>query len=336
MVFSSNQHKKGRDAPDVPGHRRTSSHLTSRPRSTVIDEIAIPLHLLSTANSTKIVKADAIARHSSVIDPERGFGGRADSIGKRNGSDAVTSGMETGGPAARNSGHGHTSGHVDAAVQHVEQLDSVSPINSENDSKRNTWRSSRESKSEQHQSAGFRKRSVVWLDPSTPQPAHDLPAKHNNLWTRSDPFSSGSSSSGSKSLRKLSYSDASTITQPEPAHVPSSHQPRRGTIASVIDHVATSTLVRRLTNVTLPGLQRRGTVWSLYNKAKERGVEIQRKRWAQVLFELSVYGILLCFIYFVLVGRPLWKGAVWWVYWAMDQKLVFAGGWSITFGIAFL
>jgi hypothetical protein len=75
-------------------------------------------------------------------------------------------------------------------------------------------------------------------------------------------------------------------------------------------------------------------VWKTYENAKKRGVELQRKQWVQVLFEYGIYLFLLCFIYFVLIGRPLWNGAVWWLYWVVENKFVFAGGFTITLGIA--
>jgi len=62
---------------------------------------------------------------------------------------------------------------------------------------------------------------------------------------------------------------------------------------------------------------------------------MQRQKWAQILFEWSIYVFLVCFIYFVLIGMPLWRGAVWWLYWVVENKFVFAGGFSITLGIAF-
>ncbi|KAI0483928.1 nucleotide-diphospho-sugar transferase [Xylariaceae sp. FL0804] len=79
---------------------------------------------------------------------------------------------------------------------------------------------------------------------------------------------------------------------------------------------------------------RRGSMAEVYEKAKLRGVELERKRWVQITFEYSFYLILLSFIYFVLVGLPLWKGAVWWLYWVVSTKFVIAGGWSIVFGVA--
>jgi hypothetical protein len=84
------------------------------------------------------------------------------------------------------------------------------------------------------------------------------------------------------------------------------------------------------------GRVRRSSMYEVYEKAKARGVELERKRWVQVAFEYSVYLILICFIYFVLIGMPLWKGAVYWLYWVVQNKFVLTGGWTITIGIAVL
>lgn len=80
----------------------------------------------------------------------------------------------------------------------------------------------------------------------------------------------------------------------------------------------------------------RSSIYETYEKAKLRGQDLQRKRWVQTLFEYTVYLLLLCFVYFVLIGVPLWKGAVWWLYWVVDHKFTIAGTWSITIGLALL
>lgn len=63
---------------------------------------------------------------------------------------------------------------------------------------------------------------------------------------------------------------------------------------------------------------------------------MKRSRWVQLVWEYSIYTILLLFIYFVLIGLPLWRGAVYWLYWVVDHKFVVAGTFSITIGIAAL
>lgn len=81
-------------------------------------------------------------------------------------------------------------------------------------------------------------------------------------------------------------------------------------------------------------LMRRSSLWDVYENAKVRGKHLQRKKWVQVIFEYTFYLALLSFIYFVLIGRPLWNGAVWWLYWVVDTRFTVAGTWSITIGLA--
>ncbi|KAH6890636.1 nucleotide-diphospho-sugar transferase [Thelonectria olida] len=87
-----------------------------------------------------------------------------------------------------------------------------------------------------------------------------------------------------------------------------------------------SGLVRSISRA-LSRRNKRSSIYDVYEKAKLRGVEIQRQRWSQLVFEYTIYTLLLCFIYFVLVGMPLWRGA---------YKLVMAGGFTITIGVAAL
>ena len=81
---------------------------------------------------------------------------------------------------------------------------------------------------------------------------------------------------------------------------------------------------------------RQSSMQDVYEKAKLRGVALQRKHWVRLLFECGVYVLLILIIYFVLVGMPLWKGAVWWLYWIVSNKFVIQGGWAILIGMAFL
>jgi hypothetical protein len=84
------------------------------------------------------------------------------------------------------------------------------------------------------------------------------------------------------------------------------------------------------------GSVRRNSLLDVYEKAKIRGQNLQRKKWVQLLFEYTFYLLILCFIYFVLVGRPIWNGAVWYLYWVVDHKFTVAGTWSVTIGLALL
>ncbi|KAB2573408.1 hypothetical protein DBV05_g7905 [Lasiodiplodia theobromae] len=46
-----------------------------------------------------------------------------------------------------------------------------------------------------------------------------------------------------------------------------------------------------------------------------------------------MYFLALVIVYFVFVGLPLWKGAVYWLYWVVNHKFVVKGTWSIVIGI---
>ena len=84
------------------------------------------------------------------------------------------------------------------------------------------------------------------------------------------------------------------------------------------------------------GSVRRNSLLDVYDKAKIHGQNFQRKKWVQVTFEYTFYLLILCFVYFVLVGRPIWNGAVWYLYWVVNNRFTIAGTWSITIGLALL
>ncbi|KAL1302915.1 hypothetical protein AAFC00_003238 [Neodothiora populina] len=81
---------------------------------------------------------------------------------------------------------------------------------------------------------------------------------------------------------------------------------------------------------------RRSTMWDIYENAKVRQVKLQRKRWVQLLFQYSVYTFIVAFIYLVLVGLPLWKGAVYWFWYAFSHKFAVPGSWAVVIGVAFV
>ncbi|KUJ17423.1 uncharacterized protein LY89DRAFT_707002 [Mollisia scopiformis] len=83
-----------------------------------------------------------------------------------------------------------------------------------------------------------------------------------------------------------------------------------------------------------PTTARKTSLYSLYEKAKYKQERIRRSPWVQTLFEYSIYVLIVAFIYLVLVGLPLWKGAVYWLYWVVDHKFVISGGFAITVRLA--
>jgi hypothetical protein len=81
---------------------------------------------------------------------------------------------------------------------------------------------------------------------------------------------------------------------------------------------------------------RNSSLRSLYNMADLVKIKYQREYWIQLLIEYGTYTALAAFVYFVLVGVPLWKGAVCWLYWAMQHKLIFSYGWTIAIALIIL
>ena len=102
--------------------------------------------------------------------------------------------------------------------------------------------------------------------------------------------------------------DRSDFTDSLHASKEETEQPRESTAlrrASVAIASAYRTVTQGTTNIV-----RKSSLWDAYENAKIREIHLQRKKWVQVIFEYTFYLILVSFVYFVLVGRPLWGGAV--------------------------
>lgn len=156
----------------------------------------------------------------------------------------------------------------------------------------------------------------------------------SSLWSLSNPFES---SRGTSSKRTSTDTEKIPPETPIPQNYYTSDnfrsRPRRGTVGAVIDTIIPNAIQRRFTESSF---LRRTSIWQTYEKAKERSAQLQRKIWAQVLFEYAIYALILIFIYFVLVGMPFWNGAVYWLWWVIAHKFVLPGGFGITLGIALL
>jgi hypothetical protein len=81
---------------------------------------------------------------------------------------------------------------------------------------------------------------------------------------------------------------------------------------------------------------RRSSLASLNEKAKTRQEQLKRSPWVQLLFEYSMYVLLIASVYFVLVGLPLWRGVVWYMYVLIATKFIIVGGSAIFIGLAAL
>ncbi|KAI4651961.1 hypothetical protein J4E93_002158 [Alternaria ventricosa] len=155
----------------------------------------------------------------------------------------------------------------------------------------------------------------------------------SSKWSNEDPFATRPNSIKDNpfATQNNSYrnSTASLPQEPEAAH--QGGRPRKGTLESVVDAMVPNALQRKMTNASY---FKRSEMFGTYEKAKQKGQEIQRKKWVQYTFEYAIYLFLILFVYFVLIGIPLWKGAVWWLYWVVATKFVIAGGFGIVLGIA--
>lgn len=74
----------------------------------------------------------------------------------------------------------------------------------------------------------------------------------------------------------------------------------------------------------------------MYEKAKIKQEKIRRSKIAQSIFRYTFYVLLVATVYLLLVGLPLWRGLVWYLYILFQKHLVLKAGLTITFGIGFL
>jgi hypothetical protein len=165
-------------------------------------------------------------------------------------------------------------------------------------------------------------------------PESSTPA--SSIWSTADPFSTSNDS-----VNDVSAQTARRTSPPLGPQAPGlktldktcERQVRRGTLQSFVDAIVPDAVQRRYTNTSFA---RKGSIWQVYEKAKQRSVQLQRSKIAQITFEYSIYAVLILLVYFVLIGVPLWRGAVYWLWWVVAHKFVIAGGFSITLGIALL
>jgi hypothetical protein len=82
---------------------------------------------------------------------------------------------------------------------------------------------------------------------------------------------------------------------------------------------------------------RRSSIYKQYERAKLRTKQAEKHHgWMQVAFEYGFYVLLASFVYFVLVGLPLWNGVVYYTYIVFQNNFILVGGWAIVTGIAFM
>ncbi|KAL8720938.1 MAG: hypothetical protein Q9225_002265 [Loekoesia sp. 1 TL-2023] len=74
----------------------------------------------------------------------------------------------------------------------------------------------------------------------------------------------------------------------------------------------------------------------MYQKAMVKQEKTRRSRLSQLIFKYTFYVLLVATVYLLLVGLPLWRGLVWYMYILFEKHLVLKAGLTITFGLGFL
>ncbi|KAL8784790.1 MAG: hypothetical protein Q9213_003770 [Squamulea squamosa] len=81
---------------------------------------------------------------------------------------------------------------------------------------------------------------------------------------------------------------------------------------------------------------RKSNIREMYGKAKIKQQQIKRSESGQLIFRYTFYTIIIAAGYLILVGMPLWRGAVLYLYILFQHYMVLKAGLAITFGIGFL
>jgi hypothetical protein len=66
-----------------------------------------------------------------------------------------------------------------------------------------------------------------------------------------------------------------------------------------------------------------------YNMASLVNIKHRRKYWHRKLIEYGAYTFFASVIYFVVIGVPLWRGMLYWLYRLMQTHNILHGGWVI-------
>ncbi|KAL4900886.1 hypothetical protein BDW74DRAFT_170463 [Aspergillus multicolor] len=82
--------------------------------------------------------------------------------------------------------------------------------------------------------------------------------------------------------------------------------------------------------------QRNTSHISGYDMTNLVNIKHRRKRWVRIALEYGMYTGFAAFVYFVLIGMPLWEGAVAWLYRLVKNRFVFQGGWAIVIVLVIL
>ena len=138
--------------------------------------------------------------------------------------------------------------------------------------------------------------------------------------------------------RNTNDPQTSSNSQQEFAEIDNSVNRSRFSVISAVYPAASalSNAVDKAVQAVSGKKERQGSVARLYETAKIRQLQLKRSETAQITFRWMFYLFLLLCFYFLLVGVPLWKGLVWYLYILFDKHLVLKAGTSLFLGIGFL
>lgn len=122
------------------------------------------------------------------------------------------------------------------------------------------------------------------------------------------------------------YDDECNVQVPADAFVPCTQQRSRGFSTGVPAELPARPTGRR------GSLAAKAEVY--YQKAKHWSSKNTRPKWFQRTFEYSCYALLLALIYFFLIGKPLWVGAIHGFWIITHEALALEAGTAIFWGVA--
>lgn len=176
-------------------------------------------------------------------------------------------------------------------------------------------------------------------------PSAETPYRPGRSEPSPDYFGTTPSSSGWRSENPFDASPSPGIASPDPLLPRGDYLgSRKGFLPATTNELPglrktssrKSSRLKSLVPLLKGSSTRRSSLSETYQKAKERTLDFQRAKWVEICFEYAIYAILLSILYFVAIGMPLWKGAVYWLWFLMQYKMVVPGVISIFFVFAVL
>ncbi|KAL4966629.1 glycosyltransferase like family 2-domain-containing protein [Aspergillus stella-maris] len=148
----------------------------------------------------------------------------------------------------------------------------------------------------------------------------------NDCRLPSDDLNSDTAPTANRFSTRLSWRDQATESDIKHKGLPS----RSGASLSIRREPSIGHSNKRI------AVSRNTSLGSRYDVSNLVKIKHRRQGWVRLLVEYGAYTIFACFVYFVLIGVPLWNGAVFWLYVLVKNKFVFEGGWAIVMVLVIL